>query len=301
MPEMPANASAEEIKGKIGENLRNSVDQIPMSRDLATIRCNLELDEKVKELKLQSPDEDTLRDMYTELEFRTWLDELSGDMDTKAEATRDEADYQTVLTKKDFNAWLKRLKKAKRFAFDTETTSLNYMQARVVGVSFAIEVGEAAYVPFGHDYPGAPKQLSEDDVLGALKPLLEDPKMAKIGQNLKYDAHVLANHGIEMQGIAEDTMLESYVLDSTRRHDMDNMALRLLGHNTIHFEDIAGKGAKQLTFNEIDLEQAGPYAAEDADITLQIHEQLSSQLEVENPDVCISRHRVAAVTRAVED
>ena len=272
---------AEEIKGKIGENLRNSVEQIPISRELATIRCDLELDEKVKQLKLRSPDEDTLREMYTELEFRTWLDQLSGDAEAKAEVTKAEAAYQTVLTKKDFNAWLKRLKKAKRFAFDTETTSLNYMQARVVGVSFAIEVGEAAYVPFAHDYPGAPKQLSENDVLGALKPLLEDPKMAKIGQNLKYDAHVLANHGIRMQGIAEDTMLESYVLDSTRRHDMDNMALRLLGHTTIHFEDIAGKGARQLTFNEVDLEQAGPYAAEDADITLQIHEQLSSQLEAD--------------------
>jgi DNA polymerase-1 len=155
------------------------------------------------------------------------------------------------------------------------------MDARVVGVSFAVKAGEAAYVPFGHDYPDAPEQLSEDVVLGSLKPLLENPKQAKLGQNLKYDCHVLENHGIKMQGIAEDTMLESYALDSTKRHDMDSMALSMLGHNTIHFVDIAGKGAKQLTFNQIDLEQAGPYAAEDADITLQLHEKLSSDLRAE--------------------
>ncbi len=194
-----------------------------------------------------------------------------------------------MLSKKDLDAWLKKLKAADAFAFDTETTSLDYMAARVVGVSFAVEVGEAAYVPFGHDYPGAPKQLSEKDVLGGLKPLLENAKKAKIGQNLKYDAHVLANHGIHMQGIAEDTMLESYVLDSTQRHDMDTMALRLLGHETIHFVDIAGKGVKQLTFNEIDLEQAGPYAAEDADITLQIHQKLSAQLKAENKLMSVYR------------
>ncbi len=155
------------------------------------------------------------------------------------------------------------------------------MEARVVGVSFAIEVGEAAYVPFGHDYMDAPEQLSEQDVLGALKPLLEDKNKHKIGQNLKYDAHVLVNHDIHLVGIAQDTMLESYVLDSTKRHNMDDMALRLLGHSTIHFEDIAGKGVKQLTFNQIDLGKAGPYAAEDADITLQIHQKLQAELNKE--------------------
>jgi len=177
-----------------------------------------------------------------------------------------------VLDKKTFESWLKKLNKAEQFAFDTETTSLDYMKARIVGVSFAVKIGEAAYVPFGHDYLDAPEQLSEQGVLGALKPLLEDESKAKIGQNLKYDAHVLLNHGINLQGIAQDTMLESYVLDSTRRHNMDDMALRLLGRETIHFEDVAGKGAKQLTFNQVALEQAGPYAAEDADITLQLHE-----------------------------
>jgi len=189
--------------------------------------------------------------------------------------------YETVLDKKSFQRWLGKLEKAEIFAFDTETTSLDYMKARVVGVSFAIEAGEAAYVPFAHDYLDAPEQLSEQDVLGVLKPLLEDENKKKIGQNLKYDAHVLANHGISLNGIAEDTMLESYVLDSTKRHNMDDMALRLLGHSTIHFEDIAGKGVKQLTFNQIDLEQAGPYAAEDADITLQIHQKLSDALDKE--------------------
>jgi DNA polymerase-1 len=279
---------ADEVPGKIGDNLRNSIDDLPMSRDLVTIRCDLDLGLDLDDLKMQQPDNDTLHDMYVDLEFRTWLEDMSGGESAPAKKQSD-SDYQTVLGKKDFDAWLKKLKTADAFAFDTETTSLDYMAARVVGVSFAVKAGEAAYVPFGHDYPGAPGQLSEKDVLGALKPLLEDAKKAKIGQNLKYDAHVLANHGIHMQGIAEDTMLESYVLDSTQRHDMDSMALRLLGHETIHFVDIAGKGAKQLTFNEIDLEQAGPYAAEDADITLQIHHKLCAQLKAEKKLMAVYR------------
>jgi DNA polymerase-1 len=280
---------ADEVGGKIGENLRNSIDSLPMSRDLVTIRCDLELDLDLDDLQVQPPDNETLHDMYLDLEFRTWLEDMAAGDEPARAKTPSGASYQTVLNKKEFNAWLKRLKAADAFAFDTETTSLDYMVARVVGVSFAIKTGEAAYVPFGHDYPGAPKQLTEKEVLGALKPLLQDAKKAKIGQNLKYDAHVLANHGIRMQGIAEDTMLESYVLDSTQRHDMDNMALRLLGHETIHFEDIAGKGSKQLTFNQIDLEQAGPYAAEDADITLQIHQKLSAQLKAEKKLMSVYR------------
>ena len=279
---------AEEVPGKIGDNLRNSIDDLPMSRDLVTIRCELELGLELDDLKLQQPDNETLHDMYVDLEFRSWLDDMSGSGSAPAKQTSGSS-YETVLDKKVFDAWLKKLKAADAFAFDTETTSLDYMAARVVGVSFALKEGEAAYVPFGHDYPGAPEQLSEKDVLGALKPLLENAKKAKIGQNLKYDAHVLSNHGIHMQGIAEDTMLESYVLDSTQRHDMDSMALRLLGHETIHFVDIAGKGAKQLTFNEIDLEQAGPYAAEDADITLQIHHKLSAQLKAEKKLMAVYR------------
>jgi DNA polymerase-1 len=272
--------NADEVGGKIGDNLRNSVDDLPLSRELVTIRCDLDLDLDLDDLKLQPPDNEILHDMYVDLEFRSWLDDMSAG-DSAHQKKTSAGNYQTVLSKKDFDAWLKKLKAADAFAFDTETTSLDYMAARVVGVSFAVKEGEAAYVPFGHDYAGAPKQLSEKQVLGGLKSLLQDAKVAKIGQNLKYDAHVLANHDIHMRGIAEDTMLESYVLDSTQRHDMDTMALRLLGHETIHFEDIAGKGAKQLTFNEIDLEQAGPYAAEDADITLQIHHKLSAQLKAE--------------------
>ncbi|MGY3933084.1 DNA polymerase I [Aeromonas encheleia] len=187
--------------------------------------------------------------------------------------------YICVMKKGVFDQWLARLKTVPLFAFDTETTSLDYMEARVVGVSFAVEPGKAAYVPFGHDYLGAPTQLSEELVLGKLKPLLEDPARLKVGQNLKYDRNVLQNHGIDLQGIAYDTMLESYVLNSTAsRHDMDSLAKKYLGVETISFEEIAGKGVKQLTFNQIELEQAAPYAAEDADITLRLHQTLWGEL-----------------------
>ena len=277
-------AHADEIKGKVGESLRENLQQLPLSRELTTIKCDVELDHAISELAMRSPQLEKLKQIYTEMEFKTWLSNLSAEgaevADSPARAQA-EASYETILDKKSFDHWIKKLKKAQQFAFDTETTSLDYMQARVVGVSFAVKTGEAAYVPFAHDYLDAPQQLSEQEVLGALKPLLEDKSKGKIGQNLKYDAHVLSNHGISMQGITQDTMLESYVLDSTQRHNMDDMALRLLGHSTIHFEDIAGKGAKQLTFNQVDLALAGPYAAEDADITLQIHEKLSQALAAE--------------------
>ncbi|MCB1786439.1 MAG: DNA polymerase I, partial [Gammaproteobacteria bacterium] len=190
------------------------------------------------------------------------------------------ADYTTVLDQAVLDEWLRRLGEAELISFDTETTSLDYMQARIVGVSFAVQPGEAAYLPLAHSYPGAPDQLDRDRVLDALKPLLEDPGRRKVGQNLKYDMSVLANHGIALRGIAFDTMLESYVLNAgTGRHDMDTLSERHLGHKTIHFEDIAGKGAKQLTFDQIEIEQAGPYAAEDADITLQLHQVLWPQVE----------------------
>lgn len=288
-------AHADEIKGKVGESLREHLDKLPLSKELTTIKCDVELELGINDLAMREPQREKLKEIYTELEFKTWLKNLSTDAGTADDAPTTPAavgeqavtkekpagNYETVLDKKAFQRWLKKLEKAEQFAFDTETTSLDYMKARVVGVSFAIDVGEAAYVPFGHDYLDAPEQLSEQEVLGALKPLLEDKNKAKIGQNLKYDAHVLVNHGIHLVGIAQDTMLESYVLDSTQRHNMDDMALRLLGHNTIHFEDIAGKGVKQLTFNQIDLTEAGPYAAEDADITLQIHQKLQAQLNQE--------------------
>ena len=278
-------AHADEIKGKVGESLRENLDQLPLSRELTTIKCDVELEHAISDLSMRPPQTDKLKQIYTEMEFKTWLANLSvgsgeGVDDHVAEAQLD-GNYETVLDKKSFDRWLKKLEKAEQFAFDTETTSLDYMTARVVGVSFAVDAGEAAYVPFAHDYLDAPEQLSEQQVLGVLKSLLEDKNKKKIGQNLKYDAHVLANHGISLNGIAQDTMLESYVLDSTKRHNMDDMALRLLGHSTIHFEDIAGKGVKQLTFNQVDLEKAGPYAAEDADITLQIHQKLSEALDEE--------------------
>ncbi len=276
-------ANAADIKGKVGESLRDNLDQLPLSRELTTIKCDVELEHAISDLVMRAPQLDKLKQMYTEMEFKTWLSNLfanDGEVDANpAVKALPDASYETVLDQAGFDRWLKKLKAADQFAFDTETTSLDYMKARVVGVSFAVQVGEAAYVPFAHDYLDAPEQLSEKAVLGGLKKLLEDENKKKIGQNLKYDGHVLANHGISLKGIAQDTMLESYVLDSTQRHGMDELALRLLGHSTIHFEDIAGKGAKQLTFNQIDLEQAGPYAAEDADITLQIHEKLSTALD----------------------
>jgi len=279
---------ADEIKGKVGESLRENLGQLPLSRQLTTIKCDVDLELGIAELAMRQPEKEKLEQIYTEMEFKTWLSNLSPASDeaedgvgNAASKVKIEGNYDTVLDKKLFDNWLQRLKQAKQFAFDTETTSLDYMKARVVGVSFAINTGEAAYVPFAHDYPGAPDQLSETQVLAALKPLLEDESVAKIGQNLKYDAHVLINHGITLKGIAQDTMLESYVLDSTRRHNMDDLALRFLDYSTIHFEDIAGKGVKQLTFNEIDLEQAGPYAAEDADITLRLQQALAAELDKE--------------------
>ncbi|MAL95046.1 MAG: DNA polymerase I [Haliea sp.] len=255
-----------------------------LSYELATIKTDLELDEKPEDLHNAEPDREALQSWYTRLEFKGWLEELlAGDDPAAGEAGAEEApaaEYAIVTSQADFDAWMEKLEAADCFAFDTETTSLNYMEARIVGVSFAVEPGAAAYVPLGHDYLGAPEQLDREQVLTRLKPLLEDPQRAKLGQNLKYDANVLANHGIALAGIRHDTMLESYVLDSTAtRHDMDSLALKYLGQRTIHFEDIAGKGAKQLTFNQIKLEEAGPYAAEDAEVTLRLHHKLWPQLE----------------------
>jgi DNA polymerase I len=284
---------ADEVKGKIGEYLRDAVDTLPLSYELATIRTDVKLDFGLEDLQLRQQDDAELLELFREYEFRSWINELENndgekattkqEIDQKTEkqttASATERNYSVITDNDTLDRWVERLKNAPLFAFDTETTSLRYMEARLVGVSFAIEPGEAAYVPFGHDYMGAPEQLEPDYVLGLLKPLLEDPKLAKLGQNLKYDKNVLANHDIDLQGIAEDTMLESYVLNSVAlRHNMDALALEYLGEQTISFESIAGKGAKQLTFNQIDLEQAGPYAAEDADITLRLHHVLRPRL-----------------------
>lgn len=274
------------------DKFREQEEQVRLSYVLATIKTDVVLEQSLEELQLGPIDKEALLAVYREYELRNLIKELESGGAEESEAESDEegaapaaaikTDYRCILDEAEFDEWLARLQAAPLFAFDTETTSLDYMEARVVGVSFAIEPGKAAYVPFGHDYLGAPVQLSEALVLGKLKPLLEDPARLKVGQNLKYDRNVLLNHGIELQGIAYDTMLESYVLNSTAsRHDMDSLARRYLNVETISFEDIAGKGVKQLTFNQIELEQAAPYAAEDADITLRLHQALWGKLSAE--------------------
>ncbi|MFM5210730.1 DNA polymerase I [Aeromonas hydrophila] len=274
------------------DKFREQEEQVRLSYVLATIKTDVALEQSLEELQLGPIDKEALLAVYREYELRNLIKELESGGAEESEAESDdegaapvaaiETDYRCILDEAEFDEWLARLQAAPLFAFDTETTSLDYMEARVVGVSFAIEPGKAAYVPFGHDYLGAPVQLTEAVVLGKLKPLLEDPTRLKVGQNLKYDRNVLLNHGIELQGIAYDTMLESYVLNSTAsRHDMDSLARRYLNAETISFEDIAGKGVKQLTFNQIELEQAAPYAAEDADITLRLHQALWGKLSAE--------------------
>ncbi|OUS27346.1 DNA polymerase I [Gammaproteobacteria bacterium 45_16_T64] len=275
-------ARADEVKGKIGENLRNSLEQLPLSYDLATIKLDVELDVGIDDLSMQPADNSALLALYKELEFKSWIAEVSEDGDVEEETIEPaiETDYQIIYTEAEFEAWLEKLAACDVFAFDTETTSLNYMRAELVGLSFCCEEGKAAYVPVDHRYPGAPEQLSRDWVLEKIAPLLAAEHPKKVGQNLKYDKNVLANYDIEINGVGFDTMLESYVLDSTgTRHDMDSLALKYLGHKTIHFEDIAGKGAKQLTFDQVDIEQAGPYAAEDADVTLRLHNAIWQKLE----------------------
>eukprot|EP00163_Fabomonas_tropica_P027103 TRINITY_DN5132_c0_g3_i1.p1 TRINITY_DN5132_c0_g3~~TRINITY_DN5132_c0_g3_i1.p1 ORF type:complete len:908 (-),score=163.32 TRINITY_DN5132_c0_g3_i1:1168-3891(-) len=277
---------ADEIKGKIGEYLREATVTLPLSRELATIKTDVDLEFGLEDLGFPQQDDGQLIELFREYEFRTWVTELEKSAGPEQESPAPDSSpepvektYSVVTDQAELDEWIERLKASELFAFDTETTSLRYMDAEVVGVSFAIKPGEAAYVPLAHDYMGAPEQLDRDQVLEQLKPLLEDPALAKVGQNLKYDKNVLANHGIHLEGIAEDTMLESYVLNSVlTRHDMDSLARQYLGEETITFESIAGKGAKQLTFNQIELEKAGPYAAEDADITLRLHQTLSPML-----------------------
>ncbi len=270
------------------EKLAEHKDKAELSRELATIKTDCDLPVKLEALHREDADMEGLIEFFKEYGFTTWLDHAlngktafnRGQATPVEEKPAVEADYEVIYKQADLDRWMKRLQSAELIAFDTETTSLDYMQAQVVGVSFAVKTGEAAYLPLAHDYPGAPGQLDRDETLALLKPLLEDPNRPKLGHNLKYDASVLANHGIQMQGIRHDTMLESYVFNSTAsRHDMDSLCVKYLNHTNIHFEDIAGKGAKQLTFNQIGLEEAGPYAAEDADMTLQLHECFWPQLK----------------------
>ncbi len=276
--------NAEEIKGKVGESLRESVAQLRLSQDLATIRQDVKLDVGIADLKQGHADTDTLRELYSRFELRTLLRQL--DEEALAEANQpvapvadEKGEYETVLTWEAFDRWLSKIDSAALTALDTETTSVNYMQAEIVGLSLAVEAGEAAYIPVAHDYPAAPDQLPRDEVLQKLRGWLEDDNKKKVGHHLKYDAHILARYDIALSGMQFDSMLESYVLNSVAsRHDMDSVARYYLGKETIHYEDVAGKGAKQLTFNEVDLDTAAPYAAEDADITLQLHQELWRQL-----------------------
>lgn len=287
----------------MAKKLVDNKDNAMLSYELATIKLDVELEETPESLLKAEPNKDELIKLYGQLTFKSWLNELleggSGtveavelagsaqassssshaEMETSA-VTIDRSQYETILDEASFNAWLEKLKAAELFAFDTETDSLDYMVANLVGLSFAIDEGMAAYVPVAHDYLDAPEQLDRDWVLEQLKPILEDDAQAKVGQNLKYDASVLARYGIEMKGIKYDTMLASYVYNSVGgKHDMDSLALRFLQHSCISFEQIAGKGKNQLTFNQIELEQASPYAAEDADVTLRLHNRLFANIE----------------------
>lgn len=283
---------------KMPEKLQEHQEIAFLSYQLATIKTDVPLSFTPESIHQAQPDEQRLRELFVDLEFKGWVAELTPgqgevasssaeqgpDTDIKgvgvtAEPVRLEMNCITITDELVFAQWMQKLAGAELFAFDTETTSLNAMTAHIVGVSFAVEPGEAAYVPCGHDYMGAPEQLPLDWVLEKLKPMLEDPAKAKVGQNLKYDRSVLLNHGIELRGIAFDTMLESYVLNSTgTRHNLDDLARKYLDHTTIQYEDIAGKGAKQLTFNQIKVEEAAPYAAEDADLALRLHQQLWPEL-----------------------
>jgi DNA polymerase I len=301
-------AHAAEITGKVGENLRTELPVLELSRKLATIDKSLKLDVTPDGLVGGAPDLKRLRDLYSRLELRVLLKSLEppssnpGEVPAAAQAASTAANtdaatgnasdagppaalaqprnYHKILSREAFDAWLPRLAAAPLVCFDTETDSLDYMRARIVGLSFAITPGEAAYVPLGHDYAGAPQQLGRDTVLAALKPLIEDAALAKLGHHLKFDTHILANYGIELRGQRYDSMLESYVLNSVAtRHDMDSTAAKYLGIKTIHYEDVAGKGAKQITFNQVDVDRAAEYAAEDADVTLRLHRAIWPQIE----------------------
>ena len=308
-------AHAAEVPGKVGENLRAGLETLALSRELATIRCDLDLPSEANDLQRRDPDTEVLRALYTRLELRSLLRGLDGDaeggatgaltprsspktqvnalvflntppntaaLELRPEIINAVRDYEIITDDAALQRWLKTLWAANFFAFDTETTSLNYMQAQIVGVSFCIEPGRAAYVPLAHDYAGAPMQLNRDLVLSTLKPILEATQPAKIGHHLKYDAHVLKNHGIELGGMHFDSMLESYVWNSVAtRHDMDSAAQRYLGIKTVSYEEVAGKGAKQIPFGQVSIEVAGNYAAEDADITLRLHRTLWPAIEQE--------------------
>ena len=288
-------ANADKVPGKVGESLREHLATLELSRQLATINCSLDLGLQPQDLRPREPDNTVLRALYERLELRSLLRQLDGPqaapppaaatapaVPAAAAAARATGQYETVLTREQLDRWLQRIEAASLTALDTETTSLDYMQAELVGLSLCTEAGSAAYVPVAHRCPGAPPQLSREEVLGALRAWLESPRHAKVGHHLKYDAHVLANHGIRFDGMTFDTMLESYVLNSTAiRHDMDSAAKHYLGRDTIRYEEVTGKGASQIGFEDVAVDVATAYAAEDADVTLQLHQALWPRLQAE--------------------
>ncbi|HET7331442.1 DNA polymerase I [Dyella sp.] len=293
-------ANADKVGGKIGEYLREALPALPLSRQLVTIKTDVPLDFTVQQLALRERDVDALRELYTRYEFKAALKELdsaTAEVVTTpspapaavtetaaavAEQLAAQGQYELVTTQAQFDAWLARLHDAPLIAFDTETTSLDSMQADVVGISLSVQSGHACYIPLGHDYPGVPAQLPRDQVLAALKPVFEDPARPKVGQHAKYDMNILSHYGIVVRGLAHDTMLESYVWNATAtRHDMDSLAKKYLGYDTVKYEQVAGKGAKQISFSQVDLDTACNYAAEDADVTLRLHHALWPLLESE--------------------
>jgi DNA polymerase I len=298
-------ANADKVGGKIGESLREALPRLPLSRELVTIKTDVPLEFGPTDLAQRDADTTQLRELYTRYEFKAALKELDSaaaiggsdfSRDAPAPVTTESiatevaptatadlsfaGEYELVTIQPQFNAWLERLRRAELIAFDTETTSIDAMRADIVGISFAVEAGKACYIPLGHDYPGAPPQLDRDAVLRALKPIFEDPTRPKLGQHAKYDINILSNYGIVVQGLKHDSMLESYVWNATAtRHDMDSLAKKYLGYETVKYEQVAGKGAKQISFSQVDLDTACRYAAEDADITLRLHLALWPKLE----------------------
>ncbi|MEE8364500.1 MAG: DNA polymerase I [Gammaproteobacteria bacterium] len=277
---------AEEIKGKVGENLRESLKFLPMSYQLATIKLDCDTGVEIQDLVQGEADTGALAAYYQQFGFTRWYEGLGADAPAPVASVDDapKAEYECVVSDERFQFWVDKLQNASQFAIDTETTSIDYMLAKLVGISFCIEPGQACYIPLAHSYAGVPTQLKKARVLASLKPILENPAIGKIGQNIKYDSHIFIGEGIVLQGITHDTMLQSYVLNSTAsRHNMDDLAKYYLNRDTIHFEDVAGKGVKQVTFDQVELDQASDYAAEDADITLQLHEHLNPLLLKDKP------------------
>jgi len=302
---------ADEVGGAVGGNLRSALDWLPMGRRLITVKCDVELPMAYSEMVAPLPDHEKLRSLFERFEFKSWLRELDNgknpqevtsplnsmgtnqstqNLSDDPPALTDSGHYETILTEVQLDAWLKKILTAELVCVDTETTGLDMMNAQLVGISFAITQQQAAYLPLAHVYPGAPHQLGRDATLQKLKPWLESAEHHKLGQNLKYDMHIFANHGIVLRGVTEDTLLQSYVLESHKPHDMDNLALRHLNVKTISFTEVAGKGAKQISFDQVDIDIATHYAAEDADITLQLHHHLSPQMAVQSGPQYIYRH-----------